>query len=72
MGQQIKNKIMEISYEFKIENSYSMFSLVRGQRINMYPPLLMSKWFHSEQHNLRKPFNILEEEYNSTSLAASY
>lgn len=57
---------MEINTDLKIvvKDSYDMYTLIKEQRQNIYPPLLMNKWFHSEQKNPNKPFNSWGEQYN--------
>lgn len=48
----------------EVKDSYDMYNLIEEQRQNIYPPLLMNKWFYSEQKNPKKPFNLWGEQYN--------
>ena len=57
---------MEINTDFElvVKDSYDMYNFIEQQRQNIYPPILMNKWFYSEQKNPKKPFNLWSEQYN--------
>lgn len=59
--------MIEISYEYNIDNYYDMFELI-GEKNRIYPPSLFNKWFFFEEKSKKRNGKIAFHNEKYTTL----